>query len=279
MRIICVIVFVLISVFISACVTVRGSRQSPYVNVVTDPCDWKGGQITVGDLAFASLMRLPEAVYCSVTGKWDNYNVSDSGSAHLDSERSPLSADGYYSAPNGTFFVWAPYDTASEAYARMKISEQNSLAGDDVSFSSAAKPEASYAVMTFTRQSVQTQLSSSLEDFADAFVSQQRAQSRRAGLAISSRIYEEKITLAGNPMLFQVYRAEFSTAATMQTPSREFGPQMYYLMYFFKTLTGRGVIWIARSGPCEVCDAGPEPAIRGISPEVTRFVNSFELPG
>lgn len=279
MRIIRLIVLVLITVFISACVTARVSRQSPYVSVVTDPCDWGGNQITVGDLTFASLMRLPEAVYCSVSGKWTDNHQPDSGAMPQESSQSPLSADGYYSAPNGTFSVAAPYDVASDAYAHMRLSEQNSLGGDDVSFSSAAKPAVSYAVMTFTRHSTQMHLSSSLEDFADSFVSQQRTQSRRLGLAISGQMYAESINLAGATALFRVYRAEFSATAGAQVSAKRFGQQLYYLMYFFKTLTGKGVIWIAWSGECGICKTGPESAIRSISPDVTRFVGSFELSG
>lgn len=276
MRIILPIVLLLIAIFISACVTVQTSRQSPHVSVNTNVCDWAGSQTTFGDSSFTAMMLLPVAVYCSFTGQWSvTGHSSGSGPAGAGV---PSTVQGeHYAAKDSAFGVDAPYEYGSDAYMQMQVSDQSSISGDYVSFTSALEPGAFYSVMTFNPESGRSQLSGPLEDFARSFVVEQRRQGRKAGVMDLQETYAETVNLNGQPVLFRAYRVV--PAGQLQGQSASGRQTAYYLLYFFRTLNGRGVIWIAYPGSCSACAVGPESAIRAIDPRITRFVDSFQLGG
>lgn len=151
------------------------------------------------------------------------------------------------------------------------------MSGDYVSFTSALESGAFYLVMSFNPESGRSQLSSSLEDFARSFVAEQRRQGRKAGVTNLQQTYTQTIKLDGQQVLFQAYRIVLAGPVQASTAGGQ--PPVYYLMYFFRTLNGRGVIWIVHPGSCPACATGPESAIRSTSPAITRFVGSFATPG
>jgi hypothetical protein len=172
---------------------------------------------------------------------------------------------GVYVSPDRLFSVKVP-----DHNRNIQIREQITPAKDSVYFVSSIPGSPVYAISVIPALSAQD-ASLSIQQFATQATAglQGDASQGRGKLASLQRVYQEELNINVKPALFAVYRRS--------TQAANAGRPFYYLMYFIRNGNRAAILTVTWSGDCPKCTTGPEAAIRGISPGLGEFVNSFRL--
>jgi hypothetical protein len=107
-----------------------------------------------------------------------------------------------------------------------------------------------------------------VDEYAALALKDARFQSLQASDAPLKERHREEVSLDGRTALSVIYS---------QTPPGAAKPAAFYLMYFIKTRKNAAVLSIAWPGDCPKCARGPEQEVRGMDPELEKFVDSFRL--
>ncbi|HSC46651.1 MAG TPA: hypothetical protein VLG68_01050 [Gammaproteobacteria bacterium] len=94
------------------------------------------------------------------------------------------------------------------------------------------------------------------------------------------RLYEEDITIKGEPAVFVVYQEDSqTTTATKPAVAATSSAPIFLLYWVIKTSAHAARLTVVWPGDCPKCSTGPETEIRKMSPSITTFIDSFRFTG
>lgn len=108
----------------------------------------------------------------------------------------------------------------------------------------------------------------SVDEYAALALKDARFQKLQASDAPLVERHREDVSLDGQPALSVIYS---------QTPKGAGGPTTWHLMYFIKVRKSAAVLFVIWPKDCPQCATGPEQYVRGMDPEIEKFVDSFRL--
>ena len=167
--------------------------------------------------------------------------------------------DGIYRPVDGSFSVAVP--------AGLDIREQLSPQRDYVFFVPRLTRGPVYGV-TVDRDLDPEYAALSVDEYAALALKDARFQKLQASDAPLVERHREDVSLDGQPALSVIYS---------QTPRGAGGPATWHLMYFIKARKNAAVLFVIWPKDCPKCAGGPEQDVRGMDPEIEKFVDSFHL--
>jgi hypothetical protein len=249
-----VLAVLIMPTLLAACVT------APNGNYSDEPCT-PSSNVFIGDnplvgLAFTLVVDVTWFVGCETV-----VNVAN-GIREL---RLAQVHHGVYVSPDHLFSVNVPNHNRN-----IEVREQIKPAQDYVYFVSSIPGSPVYAISVIP----------ALPDKYAALSNEQFATQATAGLVKNAsqdggklaglqHVYQEELKFNNMPALFVVYRRD-PVAANVGKP-------YFYLMYFIRNGNRAAILSVTWSGDCPKCTTGPEAAIRGVSPGLGEFVESFRL--